>query len=321
MFPIPWNFPFRKKNGDLSTIGDVIGGGGGGSDLPPHSASDAGKLLGVKLDGSLEWSDEVNSEIQTLTQNLDNEIATRVQLGAHQLLDYDLAKLKALNTEGTWTNNSYLTHGVTFVVNSDLSITFSGISDTSSNPLFNIVGAMVLDKDVIMSEGIGADTYDYYLQATSSGSSWNTKGQTPTIPSGTSLTSVRIRCAANRTISSTTFKPLFKLANDPSNEFTPYAMTNRELTEVKTAVSTNGNLSFIKVGRVVLCKLHANNVTLASGESVGNIPDGFVPLTDGLQMIETTQMKMFSISANNKNITTNNAYTNSNVRGTIMWLI
>lgn len=67
MFPIPWNFPFRKKNGDLSTIGDMIGSGGGGSDLPPHSASDAGKLLGVKLDGSLEWSDEVNSEIQTLT--------------------------------------------------------------------------------------------------------------------------------------------------------------------------------------------------------------------------------------------------------------
>ena len=69
MFPIPWNFPFRKKNGDLSTIGDEINsGGGGGSDLPPHSASDAGKLLGVKLDGSLEWSDEVNSEIQTLTK-------------------------------------------------------------------------------------------------------------------------------------------------------------------------------------------------------------------------------------------------------------
>lgn len=66
MFPIPWNFPFRKKNGDMSTIGDVIGGEG--SELPPHSASDAGKLLGVKLDGSLEWSDEVNSEIQTLTQ-------------------------------------------------------------------------------------------------------------------------------------------------------------------------------------------------------------------------------------------------------------
>lgn len=70
MFPIPWNFPFRKKNGDLSTIGDMIGGGGG-SDLPPHSASDAGKLLGVKNDGSLEWSDEVNSEIQTLTNNVN----------------------------------------------------------------------------------------------------------------------------------------------------------------------------------------------------------------------------------------------------------
>lgn len=69
MFPIPWNFPFRKKNGDMSTIGAEIGGAG--SELPPHGASDAGKLLGVKANGSLEWSDTVNSEIQTLTNKVD----------------------------------------------------------------------------------------------------------------------------------------------------------------------------------------------------------------------------------------------------------
>lgn len=57
MFPIPWNFPFRKKNGDITTISNVIGGGGG-SDIPSHTSADAGKVLTVGDDGSLEWNEK-----------------------------------------------------------------------------------------------------------------------------------------------------------------------------------------------------------------------------------------------------------------------
>ena len=56
MFPIPWNFPFRKKNGDVTTIGEVVGGGG--SDIPSHTTADAGKVLTVGDDGSLEWNEK-----------------------------------------------------------------------------------------------------------------------------------------------------------------------------------------------------------------------------------------------------------------------
>lgn len=56
MFPISWNFPFRKKDGTLVKMSEAMsGGGGGGSDLPPHSSSDAGKVLTVGEDGELEW--------------------------------------------------------------------------------------------------------------------------------------------------------------------------------------------------------------------------------------------------------------------------
>lgn len=55
MFPIPWNFPFRKKDGDITTIGEMVDGGGGGSELPPHTVDDAGKVLGVDNEGLLEW--------------------------------------------------------------------------------------------------------------------------------------------------------------------------------------------------------------------------------------------------------------------------
>lgn len=57
MFPIPWNKAFRKKDGTVVNIADAMSGGGGGSDLPPHSSSDAGKVLTVGDDGSLEWDE------------------------------------------------------------------------------------------------------------------------------------------------------------------------------------------------------------------------------------------------------------------------
>lgn len=87
MFPIPFNFPFRKSNGNLTTIGAAINEGGGGepyvlptasanvkggikignrltmvgdvlnadAELPAYSQTTAGKVLTVGDDGSLEW--------------------------------------------------------------------------------------------------------------------------------------------------------------------------------------------------------------------------------------------------------------------------
>lgn len=57
MFPISWNSIFRKKDGGLISMDEAMsgGGGGGGESLPPHSAADAGKVLGVTNDGTLAW--------------------------------------------------------------------------------------------------------------------------------------------------------------------------------------------------------------------------------------------------------------------------
>ena len=57
MFPIRWNFPFRKKDGTMSTIGDEIeSGGGGGYTLPTASANTKG---GVKIGSGLSMDGEV----------------------------------------------------------------------------------------------------------------------------------------------------------------------------------------------------------------------------------------------------------------------
>ena len=59
MFPLRWNFPFRKKDGSVTTIDDAIssgGGGGGGYTLPTASASTKG---GVKIGAGLTMEGEV----------------------------------------------------------------------------------------------------------------------------------------------------------------------------------------------------------------------------------------------------------------------
>ena len=57
MFPIPWNFPFKKKDGSTTTIDDAISAGGGGSyTLPTASAETKG---GIKIGSGLSMSGEV----------------------------------------------------------------------------------------------------------------------------------------------------------------------------------------------------------------------------------------------------------------------
>ena len=54
MFPLPFNFPFRKKDGSLSTLGDEMGGGS--YTLPTASANTKG---GVKIGAGLTMDGEV----------------------------------------------------------------------------------------------------------------------------------------------------------------------------------------------------------------------------------------------------------------------
>lgn len=67
MFPISWSDIFRKKDGSLVNMEDALSGGGGGGSIPPHSAADAGKVLGVTNDGSLAWT-TVSGGGQTYTR-------------------------------------------------------------------------------------------------------------------------------------------------------------------------------------------------------------------------------------------------------------
>lgn len=56
MFPNKDSDAYIKSTGERSTLGQMIGsGGGGGSELPPHTVADAGKVLMVDDANKLIW--------------------------------------------------------------------------------------------------------------------------------------------------------------------------------------------------------------------------------------------------------------------------
>lgn len=181
----------------------------------------------------------IDTKNQALTNKLEDEIKARAALGAHNLLEYSLAGLKALNTSGTWSENSYTYEGVTFTVNNDLSIT---VNSNGENPELSFyltspnsyVAREWGGKKLSGSIGGGA-SYKLYLPASNNGTSWAAnivqENDEITIPSYPYYGSVRILIGANATLSNIVFKPMIRLATDADPTYQPYAMTNVELTQ------------------------------------------------------------------------------------------
>lgn len=57
MFPLNSNQAYIKETGERSTLGAMIGSGGGSSELPEYSAANAGQVLTVNDDGELAWGE------------------------------------------------------------------------------------------------------------------------------------------------------------------------------------------------------------------------------------------------------------------------
>lgn len=88
MFPIPFNFPFRKSNGDVTTIDDAISsGGGGGYTLPTASAFTKG---GVKIGSGLTMDGETLNNTNPTPYSLptaSSEVLGGVKVGSGLSID------------------------------------------------------------------------------------------------------------------------------------------------------------------------------------------------------------------------------------------
>ncbi len=140
MFPIPWNFPFRKKNGDVTTIGEMVGGGGGGSYTPDYEND---RLI-IGIHGEFNYYVPMSKEyIGTGVEGY--EIKTNPQSSANEaMIDiysiiYSDGKIKMKTLIKTLIHNGDKNYN-----DDNMSITYSGTqwAVTSKVPLYNESGTV-----------------------------------------------------------------------------------------------------------------------------------------------------------------------------------
>ena len=183
----------------------------------------------------IEKIEDLVSENQTLTQNVDNAFDVMSKNGAKNLL---------LNKASSQTVN-----GITFTVNSDKTITASGTAsenayleiDYSAKEIFNLPNG-----NYILSGGISSNSFVFlnkYDGSTlvSNYLATNDEVVVPLDKNGYTNVTIGIGVNSGQTLNNVVFKPMLRLASDIDNTYEPYSMTNQEITPYVQAIS-NPNL-------------------------------------------------------------------------------
>lgn len=128
-------------------------------------------------------------------------------------------------------------NGVTFTVYDDGTVKVNGTaSAVTEKKVSEKLGSFLTDGQQYILNGCPANGSDstYKLYDGSSNDNWNDYGDGVTVTYSSSLAnkSIYIRIANGATVSNLTFKPMLRLATDTDPTYQPYAMTNKELTDV-----------------------------------------------------------------------------------------
>ena len=177
------------------------------------------------------------------TADIADNARTMAKNGAHNLCGISLSAVKALNTFGTWSGNNYTVSGITYAFSESggyvTKIATSGTaSETNGVTLINGNGINDFSGMELTGCPSGGSQSTYFLLIAPA------IGLTPLYASDTGSGSTIsasvpsdgrfiLRVLNGTNMNSKEFYPMIRLASDPSTEYTPYAMTNRELTDGK----------------------------------------------------------------------------------------
>lgn len=174
MFPIPFNFPFRKKDGSVTTISDAISSGGGGEpyELPTASENTKG---GIKIGNRLTMNGEVlsadaqiptytesdNGKVLTVNDSGELEWDTKGTGGGDYSMFWDFTKYGSVTINGV----VFSTSGATFNEYTDFILLFGYLdsSPAGDNP-FNDVTIYI---DVDSTNIIAASTHRRFIMTSS----------------------------------------------------------------------------------------------------------------------------------------------------------
>lgn len=269
--------------------------------------------------------------IDKVKQALSDEVATRAALGAHNLLPYTLESLKAINLGGTWSGNVFTPTSqpnVHFTVNSDLSITATtdgALTGLAILYLVNTYSSFSLTNCILSGCPAGGSTTTYYMPVIED-AFWATGDIGNSYSSVGTITTVAIALdVSTPTGLNKTFYPLLRDKSDSSTKFTPYAMTNMELTDAlanaKCVVDADGIVSVNADGTKTYSQL-LDSLTTAFLTKLSSLPTGHYIVVDTIilgglstyrvenKVIFTNNTSSFAlygiyVSADNSNIITN----------------
>ena len=139
-------------------------------------------------------------------------------------LAYTLASLKTANTTGTWTDNVYISNGITYTVNDDLTVTASGSTAVGVPSHFVINSAISLTSGteyILSGSPSGGSVVSYSMRLYDGGTYMSDTGSGVSFTYGTQ-TIVRINVAANINIGTKLFSPMIRLASVTDSTYEPY---------------------------------------------------------------------------------------------------
>ena len=239
----------------------------------------------------------------TNKQLTDNKVGWKSNgiIGAKNLLPFNLTAIKAVNTGGTWSGNTYTSGSSVFTFNDDGTITFTGTAGTGYSITFP---SFTLPKGNYILSGCPSDgsVNKWYMQSygnvdyTSGSAILDTgNGFTFTL-TATNTLSFAIFVKNGYDGSTLTFKPMIRLASDTDTTYQPYAMTNQQLTKhidvatlpVSTITSSVGtvqtaNVNLVKSGNILTYKISISGLTIPANTwtSIGRF-DGLASINNFL---------------------------------------
>lgn len=189
----------------------------------------------LKFYPMLRYADDVENYRPYAPVNVDCLSAdANAELGAHQLIPMlTFEQLKSGNTAaaGSWNGNVYSMYGMTYTVNSDMSITVNGTA--TSNSYLNFGPSLPVDKGKKYKLSGAKGNAKLFVGYEDNG--WHTIGTD--VGDGVIFTntfSKRVRMGVTvdngETVNNLKVYPLLTSANDTSDAITPATMTNQQLT-------------------------------------------------------------------------------------------
>jgi len=234
------------------------------------------------------------------------------------------------------TISSSTINGVTLTVNSDGSISTSGTTnDYISISIASILGVLDENETYILTgcpSGGSASTYRLYLgYFPGNANLGNDYGSgvkfTPYVDGVTfTLFDVYLFAHPNVNMNGLVFKPMIRLASDPDDTYQPYAMTNRELTELQNfekVTDTQNGLTFdiLKMGHFGQLTIYTGYTTslISANDAIINIPNKYVPKIQ-IETLSTSNKQRLIILTNGKIISDSATPANTYLRGTFTYI-